>query len=107
MPACDATQFQPPAPVAYVTLRNGTTGTVAPNVPMLLDTGASVTLIPRAALDSLGFDVIADNTHELVGFDGNKSLAQVVHVELVFCRRTFRGQFCLWINSMASWAVTC
>src|SRR5215210_3256725 len=95
MPAYDATQFQPPAPIAYVMLRNGTTGTVASDVPMLLDTGADVTLIPRAALDSLGFDVIANNTYELVGFDGNKSLAQVVHVELVFCRRTFRGQFLL------------
>ena len=30
-----------------------------------------------------------------VGFDGNKSLAQVVHIELIFCRRTFRGQFLL------------
>jgi len=95
MPEYDATLFQPPAPVAYVTLRNRTTGTVALNVPMLLDTGADVTLVPRAALDALGFDVIADNTYELVGFDSNKSLAQVVHVELIFCRRTFRGQFLL------------
>ena len=95
MPAYDATQFQPPAPVAYVTLRNRISGTVASDVPMLLDSGADVTLIPRAALDSLGFDVIADNTYELVGFDGNKSLAQVVHIELIFCRRTFRGQFLL------------
>jgi len=95
MPTYDATLFQPPAPVAYVTLRNQTTGTIALNIPMLLDTGADVTLIPRAALDSLGFDVVADNTYELVGFDGNKSVAQVIHVELVFCRRTFRGQFLL------------
>jgi hypothetical protein len=95
MPAYDATQFQPPAPVVYVTLRNANTGTIAPNIPMLLDTGADVTLIPRVALASLGLDVIADTTYELIGFDGNKSLAQVVHVELVFCRRIFRGQFLL------------
>ena len=95
MPAYDATQFQPPAPMAYVTLRNETTGAIASDVPMLLDTGADVTLIPRAALDSLGFEIIADNAYELVGFDGSKSLAQVVHVALVFCRRTFRGQFLL------------
>ena len=107
MPAYDATQFQPPAPIAYVTLRNGTTGTVASDVPMLLDTGADVTLIPRTALDSVGFDVIADSAYELVGFDGNKSLAQIVHVELILCKRILRKQFCLWINSMASWAVTC
>ena len=95
MPAHDTAHYQPPAPVAYVTLRNGITGAVMPNIPMLLDTGADVTLIPRTALDSLGVDVIADTTYELVGFDGNKSLAQVVHIERIFCRRTFRGQFLL------------
>jgi hypothetical protein len=95
MPAYDTTLFQPPAPVAYVPLRNQTTSAIALNIPMLLDTGADVTLIPRAALDSLGFDVIANNTYELLGFDGNKSVAQVAQVELVFCRRIFRGQFLL------------
>jgi hypothetical protein len=62
---------------------------------MLLDTGADVTLIPGAVLDSLGSDIVSNSSYELVGFDGNKSLAQVVHIELVFCRRTFRGQFLL------------
>jgi hypothetical protein len=95
MPAYDATLFQPPAPIAYVTLRNGSTGAVALDVPMLLDTGADVTLIPRAALDSLGSDTISNSSYELVGFDGSKSVAQVVRVELIFCRRTFRGQFLL------------
>ena len=95
MPAYDATQFQPPAPFAYVTLRNGSTGAAALDVPMLLDTGADVTLIPGAVLDSLGSDIVSNSSYELVGFDGNKSLAQVVHIELVFCRRTFRGQFLL------------
>ncbi len=92
MPAYDATLFQLPAPIAYVTLRNGSTGAVALDVPMLLDTGADVTLIPRAALDSLGSDTISNSSYELVGFDGSKNVAQVVRVELIFCRRTFRGQ---------------
>jgi predicted aspartyl protease len=93
MPAYDDSHYQPPAPVAYVTLRNGVTGGVVPNIPMLLDTGADVTLVPRTALDQLGIEVISNTTYELIGFDGNKSLAQVAHIELVFCRRTFRGQF--------------
>ena len=31
--------------------------------------------------------------YELVGFDGSVSLASVVRLELLFCGRTFRGQF--------------
>jgi predicted aspartyl protease len=95
MPVYDAIQFQPPAPIANVTLRNGSTGAVALDVPMLIDTGADVTLIPRTVLDTLGSDIISNSTYELVGFNSSKSVAQVVHVELVFCRRIFRGQFLL------------
>jgi hypothetical protein len=54
MPAYDAVRFQPPAPLALVTLRNPETGSVGTDVPMLLDTGADVSLVPRPALESLG-----------------------------------------------------
>jgi hypothetical protein len=37
MPAYDANRFQPPAPVALVTLRNPATGVACADVPMLLD----------------------------------------------------------------------
>ncbi len=30
-----------------------------------------------------------------MAFDGDTSLAEVVRLELLFCRRTFRGQFLL------------
>ena len=40
----DANQFDPPAPVAHVTLRHPATGVSISDVPMLLDTGADVTL---------------------------------------------------------------
>ncbi|MFQ5594099.1 MAG: retropepsin-like aspartic protease [Anaerolineae bacterium] len=95
MPAYDATQFQPPAPLAQVTLRNPDTGATLPDVPMLLDSGADVTLIPQAAASQLGVAILPDRHYELVGFDGSTSFASVVQSELVFCRRTFRGQFLL------------
>jgi len=95
MPAYDATQFQPPAPLAQVTLRNPDTGATLPDVPMLLDSGADVTLIPQAAASQLGVAILPDRRYELVGFDGSTSFAPVVQSELVFCRRTFRGQFLL------------
>ena len=38
MPKYNSEQFDPPAPLAYVTLRNLEIGTILPNVPMLIDT---------------------------------------------------------------------
>jgi hypothetical protein len=62
---------------------------------MLLDSGADVTLIPRTAVSVLGVAVVPDRHYELVSFDGSISLASVVRLELIFCRRAFRGQFLL------------
>jgi hypothetical protein len=53
MPAYDSSQFDPPAPTAQVTLRNLDSSATKSDVPMLLDTGADVTLIPQAAVDTL------------------------------------------------------
>lgn len=49
MPEYDAENFEPPAPVAYVTLRNPATGVLLSDVPMLIDTGADITLLPSNA----------------------------------------------------------
>ena len=95
MPAYDATRFEPPAPLARVTLRNPDTGEVWSDVSMLLDSGADVTLIPQAAVSMLGVAAVPDRHYELIGFDDNMSFAPVVRLELVFCGRTFRGQFLL------------
>lgn len=95
MSVYDSEQFDPPAPLAQVTLRNPDTGVAWADVPMLLDSGADVTLIPQTALSQLGVAVIPDRHYELIGFDGNTSFAPVVRLELIFCRRTFRGRFLL------------
>ncbi len=47
MPHYDATRFEPPAPLAQVTICNPDNGTLNPDVPMLLDSGADVTLIDK------------------------------------------------------------
>ncbi len=95
MPAYDAVRFDPPAPLAYVTLRQRTTAQQWSDVPMLLDSGADVTLLPRSVVDRLGVEVIPERQYELVGFDGAASLAPVVQLELIFLGRMFRGQFLL------------
>jgi hypothetical protein len=95
VPPYDAIQFEPPAPLARVTLRNPDTGALSLDVLMLLDSGADVTLIPRVTLDQLEIISVQDRQYELIGFDGSKSFAPVVQLELIFCHRTFRGQFLL------------
>jgi hypothetical protein len=46
MPGYDPDQFDPPAPVARVELRDPASGAVVADVPMLIDTRADVTLLP-------------------------------------------------------------
>ena len=93
MPHYDSTRFDPPAPLSQVTLRNPDNAALSSDVPMLLDSGADVTLIPQMTLGRLGITSVQDKHYELIGFDGNTSFAPVVQLELIFCGRTFRGQF--------------
>jgi len=57
MSAYDAALFDPPAPLARVALRNPENLAVLSDVPMLLDSGADVTLIPQASVNRLGIAV--------------------------------------------------
>lgn len=93
MPAYDDELFSPPAPFAKVILRNPTTRTTLTDVPMLLDSGADVTLVPQFCLASLGIAPSADQQYELMGFDGSVSSASVVRLEMVFLGRVFKGQY--------------
>jgi hypothetical protein len=60
---------------------------------MLLDTGADVTLIPRECVTQLQVPADPAQTYELMGFDGTRSAAIAVHLDLIFLGLTFRGQF--------------
>jgi len=95
MPEYNADDFEPPAPFAQVNIRNPNTDTTQSNVPMLIDTGADVTLIPRFVANELGLVPSTDISYELEGFEGSTVNASVVHLELYFLGRTFRGQFLL------------
>ena len=54
MPIYEAEGFSPPAPIALVRLRDPLNGTVLPDIPLLMDTGADVTLLPGSAIRRLG-----------------------------------------------------
>lgn len=102
MPAYDSTAFRPPAPVASVTVRSPVTGRTAcstggeiSNVPLLIDSGADVSFLPRGAIADL-IDASEESArYEVEAFDGTKSLAPVAHLEVVFLGKSFRGQFLL------------
>ena len=93
MQAYDAARFDPPAPLALVTVNSDQPATVIHDVPMLLDTGADVSLLPRSHVARL---VSPDaKQYELEAFDGTKSTSPAVTVELRFLGKSFRGQFLL------------
>ena len=52
-------------------------------------------MIPEAVLQRLALDAVPGKQYELAGFNGNVSQTAVARLEMVFCRRTFRGQFLL------------
>src|SRR2546423_1152990 len=93
MPSYDTARFSPPAPLGLIDLRNPSTGKVWANVPMLLDTGADVTLLPQDCIDQLQIPIDASQTYELMGFDGSRSTAVAVALDLIFLGLTFRGRF--------------
>jgi len=53
MPTYDDQFFNPPAPLARVTLRNSQEGKTVSDVPMLIDSGADVTLISQQSVTLL------------------------------------------------------
>jgi hypothetical protein len=95
MSAYDSVLFNPPAPLARVIIRHPSSGVTVSDVPMLLDTGADVTLLPQAFVEQLGISVDSNEGYELKGFNGNVSVARVVEVDLLFLRRAFKGRFLL------------
>lgn len=93
MPTYDDRLFNPPGPLARVALRTSSDGNAVPDVPMLIDSGADVPLVPQQSIDLLGATVDSDAAYEIMGFDGRKSIAHVASLELIFLRRVFRGRF--------------
>ena len=98
MPDYEALLFDPPAPTARVVLRKPDAGTAVSDVPLLLDTGADVTLLPRASVQALGVSPLANLRYELMGFDGSKTSAPVVLVDMIFQNRVFRGRYLVTEN---------
>src|SRR5687768_6126427 len=95
MSAYDGSNFRPPAPVALVACRLPPSPQVVDSVPMLLDSGADVSLLPRKPLALLLPPDEALPRYEVAGFEGTKSFAPAIKLELQFLGKRFLGQFLL------------
>lgn len=93
MPSYDAERFNPPAPIAKIILRNPADGNTVSDIPMLIDTGADISLIPQYAVIRLGMTALSGESYKLMGFDGNITDAPVIRLDMSFMKKTFRGLF--------------
>ena len=91
MPEFDSKNFDPPAPVAYVTLRHPATGATVSDVPMLIDTGADVTFLPRKVIEQLNIAPIENKVYEVEGFTGGTALVEVVRLKYRSSANVSRG----------------
>lgn len=92
MPAYDL-NYSPPAPLALTTWRCSESGEMIDGIPMLLDTGSDVTIVPKTVIEQFDVAPIAGEQYELSGFDGNRSWASVVILDLIFSGKAFRGRY--------------
>lgn len=96
----DSENFDPPAPVAHVTLRNPATGDVLTNIPMLIDTGADVTLVPSEAVTKLGIKTEENKAFEVQGYNGETTNLKSARLDLLFLNKTFKGEYLLTNRSI-------
>ena len=95
MPEYDAENYNPPAPVAYVILRNPATGVTLSNVPMLIDTGSDATLLPSDVVEKLGVQAEEDTGFEVQVFGGDTKFLRFVKLDLLVLGKTFKGEYLL------------
>ena len=95
MPAYESDRYAPPAPVAIVTLRNLASGLELADVSLIIDSGADVTLLPRAAVEFLGIAIDTETHYELKGFDDSTTYSLAVYADVIFAQTTFRGSYLL------------
>lgn len=93
MPAYDAEDYHPPAPLATVTLSTLDRKASLDGVVMQIDSGADATLVPESAVARLGLEAEQQHGYALVAFDGSKKTARSVQCRLIFLGRGFRGTF--------------
>ncbi len=92
MPAYDNSGYTPAAPVARVILRHPESGESIADIPMLIDSSADATLLPRSSVAILGIPGTGER-YQLEAFDGTVHATEAVHAVVLFLNKSFRGRF--------------
>jgi Aspartyl protease len=85
--------YLPSAPTANVKLRNQKTLESIKDVPMLLDTGSDITLLPQSYCEKIGIEISTTEFAELEGFNQTITMAYYVRLDFIFLNKMFRGKF--------------
>ena len=88
--------YSPPAPLAKIKLRNPDSQESVANVPMLLDTGSDLTLLPESFCKKIGAKISDTKFLELESFNESTSVAFYVYIEFIFLNKLFRGNFLVY-----------
>ncbi|MDQ6787908.1 MAG: aspartyl protease family protein [Acidobacteriota bacterium] len=87
--------FEPPAPVAKIALREIETGKRVKDIPMLLDTGADISLLPSSTIKNLKIKPLQNETFELEGIYGSQKSVEVFYLQVIFLGKRFTGKYCV------------
>ena len=87
--------FEPPAPIAKVSLRSIETGKRFTDISMLLDTDADISILPHSYLETLEIKPLKDEEFQLVGFNGAGTSAKVFYLQVIFLGKRFTGKYCV------------
>jgi hypothetical protein len=85
--------YAPPAPIAHVKLRNPETLESISNIPMIMDTGSDITLLPKNLCEQIGVEISQTKFLELEGFNNSTAIAHYTYLEFSFLTKMFRGSF--------------
>ena len=91
MPAYEAGDFAPPAPVARAVVR-GPAGATRPDVPLLIDTGADISVIPQSVASAVNAEVRPSDI-AIRFYDGSERTCDVAELTVEFLRYRFQGVF--------------
>ena len=93
MPRYESGDFAPPAPVVRATVR-GDAGGTRDGVPLLIDTGADVSIVPMDVADAVGA-VVEDSKIAIRFYGGEEVVYSQAELTVEFLRYRFRGPFLL------------
>jgi predicted aspartyl protease len=86
MPTYEVDGFEPPAPVVRVTVSG------QPNVPMLIDTGADISVVPLQVVEALGIET-RPSAAPVQFLDGQQVTCPQADLTVEFLRYRFHGPF--------------